>query len=70
MQGATVLAPGHEGYVEPPLEQTTSDRTTDGAGTHDDEAHALHFAMRVPERRPGTAQRYVAMVIPPSTTTT
>ena len=69
--GAAVLAPGHEGHVEPPLEQTAPHGAADGTGTHDDEAHALHFAMRRPDGpRPGAGGSYVAMVRPPSTTTT
>ena len=44
LQGAAVLAPGHQGDVEAPLEQAGADRAPDGTGPQDDEAHGRHSA--------------------------
>ena len=42
LQGASVLAPGHQGDVEAALEQPGADGASDGTGPEDDEAHGVH----------------------------
>ena len=45
-QGPAVVAPGHQRDVVATLEQAAADRTADGTGSHDDEAHGVHSATR------------------------
>ena len=48
LEGPTVFAPGHQGDVVALLEQAGPDRTPDGTGSQDDEAHGMHSATPSP----------------------
>ena len=44
LEGAAMVAPGHQGDVVALLEQAGPDGAPDGTGPHDDEAHGVHSA--------------------------